>query len=130
MLLIIQNIKFKNKLHTKMCKHVFNAQVAVRAPCCKKWFDCPECHEETQDHELEPTMEMIFMCKKCKKAFRKEVDQFEEADEHCPHCDNHFMPEAKTPETEGKLIIDIKMEKGLEGQVTLDSREKERGKTL
>ena len=130
MLLIIQNIKFKNKLPTKMCKHVFNAQVAIRAPCCKKWFDCPECHEETQDHELEPTMEMIFMCKKCKKAFRKEVDQFEEADEHCPHCDNHYMVEAKTPETEGKLIIDIKMEKGHEGKVTMDSREKERGKTL
>ena len=113
-----------------MCKHVFNAQVAIRAPCCKKWFDCPECHEETQDHELEPTMEMIFMCKKCKKAFRKEVDRFEEADEHCPHCDNHYMVEAKTPETEGKLIIDIKMEKGHEGKVTMDSREKERGKTL
>ena len=70
------------------------------------------------------------MCKKCKKAFRKEVNLFEEADEYCPHCDNHYMIEAKTPETEGKLIIDIKMEKGHEGQVTLDSREKERGKTL
>ena len=37
-----------------MCKHILNAQVAVRAPCCKQWFDCPECHEDKwgEDHEL------------------------------------------------------------------------------
>ena len=67
-----------------MCKHVLNAQVAIRAPCCKKWFDCPECHEATQDHELEKTTEMVMACKKCKKVFRKDVGEFEEADEHCP----------------------------------------------
>lgn len=28
---------------------------------------------------------MCFMCKKCKKAFRKDInEEFEEADEHCP----------------------------------------------
>ena len=67
-----------------MCKHLFNAQVSIRAPCCKKWFDCPECHMETQDHELEPTTEMVFACKKCKKVFRKQIEEYEEADEHCP----------------------------------------------
>ena len=71
------------------------------------------------------------MCKKCKKAFRKDINEhFEEADEYCPNCDNHFMPEAKTPETEGKLIFDIKMEKGHENHIVRDDREKERGKTL
>lgn len=40
---------------------------------------------------------MIFACKKCKKCFRKDAQQFEEADEYCPHCDNHFVIEAKTP---------------------------------
>lgn len=40
-----------------MCKHILNAQVSVRAPCCKMWFDCPECHAEywegkEGDHEL------------------------------------------------------------------------------
>ena len=70
------------------------------------------------------------MCKKCKKAFRKEIGDFEEADEYCPNCDNHFMPEAKTPETEGKLIIDFKMEKGHENRVVEDGREKQRGRTL
>lgn len=38
-----------------------------------------------------------FACKKCKKAFRKDAAVFEESDEYCPHCDNHFVLEAKTP---------------------------------
>ena len=36
-------------------------------------------------------MEMTFMCKKCKKAFRKEMSNYEESDEYCPHCDNHYV---------------------------------------
>ena len=68
-----------------MCKHIMNAQVAIRAPCCKKWFDCAECHEETQDHELEREHEMVMACKKCRKVFRKEFcEEFDDADEHCP----------------------------------------------
>ncbi|KAG6901690.1 hypothetical protein C0995_009181 [Termitomyces sp. Mi166 len=43
-------------------------------------------------------MEMIFMCKKCKKAFRKDMSAYEESDEYCPHCDNHYVLEAKTPQ--------------------------------
>ncbi|KAJ2343901.1 hypothetical protein IWW50_001860 [Coemansia erecta] len=80
-----------------MCKHILNAQVSIRAPCCKKWFDCPECHAENSDHELRKTNEMIFLCKKCKKAFRKDMSDYEDEDEFCPHCDNHYVVEAKTP---------------------------------
>jgi NAD-dependent SIR2 family protein deacetylase len=42
---------------------------------------------------------MTMICKKCKKAFRKDVSDMEspdEADEYCPHCDNHFLREAIT----------------------------------
>ncbi|OAA64292.1 Zinc finger, CHY-type [Niveomyces insectorum RCEF 264] len=80
-----------------MCKHILNAQVSVRSPCCRKWFDCAECHQEQEDHELLQRFEMIFACKKCKKCFRKDAREFEESDEYCPHCDNHFILEAKTP---------------------------------
>ncbi|KAI8609895.1 hypothetical protein BC830DRAFT_1148338 [Chytriomyces sp. MP71] len=101
-----------------MCKHILNAQVcpprrsqprqklipskrtqqvSVRAPCCKKWFDCPECHAEASDHNLRKTAEMVFACKKCKKVFRKDLETFDEADEYCPNCDNHFIIDAKTP---------------------------------
>ncbi|KAF2140390.1 uncharacterized protein K452DRAFT_253227 [Aplosporella prunicola CBS 121167] len=81
-----------------MCKHVLNAQVAIRSPCCKKWFDCAECHQETADHPLQKTTEMVFACKKCKKCFRKNAEEFEESDEYCPHCDNHFVIDAVTPQ--------------------------------
>ncbi|KAE8311214.1 hypothetical protein BDV41DRAFT_578875 [Aspergillus transmontanensis] len=43
------------------------------------------------------TTEMVFACKKCKKCFRKDSTEFEESDEYCPHCDNHFVLEAVTP---------------------------------
>jgi len=79
-----------------MCKHILNAQVAIRSPCCKKWFDCAECHAETEDHRLAQRMEMVFACKKCRKVFRKDVSDWDESDEYCPHCDNHFVLEAKT----------------------------------
>ncbi|KAG0703322.1 hypothetical protein DFH29DRAFT_981972 [Suillus ampliporus] len=79
-------------------KHILNAQVSIRAPCCKQWFDCAECHAEAQDHGLRKTAEMAFMCKKCKKAFRKDMANYEESDEFCPHCDNHYVIEAKTPQ--------------------------------
>ncbi|KAG5438798.1 hypothetical protein PCANB_002518 [Pneumocystis canis] len=82
-----------------MCKHILNAQVSIRAPCCKRWFDCPECHSEISDHVLLKLNEITFICKKCKKAFRKNVKDFEdESDEYCPHCDNHFIINAITPQ--------------------------------
>ncbi|KAI9476370.1 MAG: CHY zinc finger-domain-containing protein [Benjaminiella poitrasii] len=81
-----------------MCKHILNAQVAIRAPCCKKWFDCAECHAAVSDHPLRKTNEMVFACKKCKKAFRKDMIDYEEEDEYCPHCDNHYVIDAVIPE--------------------------------
>ena len=83
------NFKLSNNiinlnLRGKMCKHILNAQVSVRASCCKKWYDCPECHAEKEDHEIEKDVEIILACKKCKKVFRKDVSEFEDADEYCP----------------------------------------------
>lgn len=109
------------RAHKTRSKHILNAQVSVRSPCCtslclnpnltgntylqiltccvpgKKWFDCVECHTEQESHPLAENYEMVFACKKCKKCFRKNATEFEEADEYCPHCDNHFIIEAKTP---------------------------------
>ncbi|KAJ6256647.1 hypothetical protein Dda_8512 [Drechslerella dactyloides] len=80
-----------------MCKHVLNAQVSIRSPCCRKWFDCPDCHTESETHPLLKVAELTLVCKKCKKAFRKDSREFEEADEYCPHCDNHYVLAAKVP---------------------------------
>ncbi|TQS37559.1 hypothetical protein Golomagni_01964 [Golovinomyces magnicellulatus] len=96
-----------------MCKHILNAQVSIRSPCCRKWFDCADCHAETQSHPLLQRTEMVFACKKCKKAFRKDAQEFEESDEYCPHCDNHFVLDAITP----------KMGLGVDGEdIRIDSR--------
>ena len=42
------------------------------------------------------------------------MEEFEESDEYCPHCDNHFVIEAKEPkprlEVEGEDVrIDSRM---------------------
>ena len=55
-------------------------------------------------HELERylfinrTTEMVFVCKKCKKVFRKDLSTFIEEDEYCPGCDNHYYIAAETDE--------------------------------
>ncbi|GBF61676.1 hypothetical protein TMEN_4189 [Trichophyton mentagrophytes] len=89
--------------HASYSKHVLNAQVAVRSPCCRKWFDCADCHREQENHQLLPSTEMTLACKKCKKCFRKDANEFEESDEYCPHCDNHFVIDALTPKPAVKV---------------------------
>ena len=79
---------------------------------------------------MEKTLDLVMLCKKCKKAFRKEIGEFEEADEYCPHCDNHYVIEAKTPFTEGKLVLEFGMEKGHENKMFKDDREKDRTEAL
>ncbi|EGC38935.1 hypothetical protein DICPUDRAFT_27789 [Dictyostelium purpureum] len=88
-----------------MCKHILNVQVQIRAVCCKKWFDCHECHREVSDHEIYKSDEIVFACKKCKKVFRKNLKAFEEADEYCPHCDNHYYLDAVQPKA--KVVFDL-----------------------
>ena len=85
----------------RMCKHLLNAQVSIRY-YNGNWYDCPLCFfEEVGEYPDMKRMgtEMVFACKKCKKCFRKDMSQFEEPDEYCPHCDNHFVIEAVTPES-------------------------------
>ncbi|KAI8139687.1 hypothetical protein BJV82DRAFT_563494 [Fennellomyces sp. T-0311] len=104
-----------------MCKHILNAQVAIRAQCCRRWFDCSECHAEVADHPLRKTDEMVFACKKCKKAFRKDMRDYEEEDEYCPHCDNHYVIEAVMPEpTLGIETEDLRVD----SRVVKDTRTK------
>ncbi len=51
------------------------------------------------------TTEMCFACKKCKKVFRKDLTKFDEEDEYCPGCDNHYYLPAETDEKD--LIKEI-----------------------
>jgi len=104
-----------------MCKHILNAQVSVRAVCCKAWFDCPKCHEETQNHPLKKTNEIVLACKKCKKVFRKDLtSEMDESDEYCPHCDNHYVIDAKVKQPKGGPALVV-----VETDKPIDEREKQ-----
>ena len=76
-----------------MCKHVLNAQVSIRAPCCRKWFDCAKCHAEAESHELKRQFVMTFGCKQCKKVFTKDMryaaPRFMAARSTCTHTHVH-----------------------------------------
>ena len=37
------------------------------------------CHAEQEAHPLARTVEMVFLCKKCRKAFRKDMATYEES---------------------------------------------------
>ncbi|KAJ4538165.1 hypothetical protein HRR77_007204 [Exophiala dermatitidis] len=134
-----------------MCKHILNAQVSIRSPCCKfirrqtrnshgededggliprkgrKWFDCAECHAESEDHPLLQSFDMTFICKKCKKAFRKNTKDWDESDEYCPNCDNHFVIDAVTPKAALKVESD---DTRMDARMLKDERVKQAEKSI
>ena len=65
-------------------------------------------------------------CKKCKKVFRKDVSNFDESDEFCPGCDNHYVIEAVTAADKGKLVLEFEAERGFEHKMFKDEREQDR----
>lgn len=73
-----------------------------------KLTQCPQCHDEQESHPLAKTTELAFLCKKCRRAFRKDMAVYEPEDEYCPHCDNHYVIEAKTPQ----LMLQVEGEDG------------------
>lgn len=71
------------------------------------------------------SFEMTFACKKCKKCFRKDAQEFEDSDEYCPHCDNHFVIDAKTP----KAALSIESnDVRIDSKMLKDERVKETGR--
>eukprot|EP00345_Euplotes_harpa_P015290 CAMPEP_0168334978 /NCGR_PEP_ID=MMETSP0213-20121227/10621_1 /TAXON_ID=151035 /ORGANISM="Euplotes harpa, Strain FSP1.4" /LENGTH=111 /DNA_ID=CAMNT_0008339789 /DNA_START=78 /DNA_END=414 /DNA_ORIENTATION=+ len=68
--------------------------------------------------------------KEMQEGLQKDMEVYEEADEYCPGCDNHYVIEAITPEDKGRLVIGFEAKKGYEHMLNKDEREKERGPTL
>ena len=58
------------------------------------------------------------------------IEVYEESDEYCPRCDNHYVLDAVTPEDTGHLVIGFEAKKGYEHKLYNDDREKERAPTL
>ena len=59
---------------------------------------------------------MVFACKKCRKTFRKDMDAFEEADEYCPHCDNHYILPAVTANKPAITMIEVPTDEPLDSR--------------
>lgn len=46
---------------------------------------------------------------KCKRAFRKDMTHYEDSDEYCPHCDNHYVSRSAVSESKHSKLIPFKL---------------------
>eukprot|EP01035_Chromulina_nebulosa_P018970 gene18970-24781_t len=83
-----------------MCKHILNAQTYIRAPCCMRWFECAECHDEREPtHKFQHSKILRFVCKSCRKCFDRDFTIFPDSDMKCDFCHNLWCLPAITPES-------------------------------
>ncbi|GMH65140.1 hypothetical protein TL16_g04125 [Triparma laevis f. inornata] len=80
------------------CKHVLNSTVSIRAPCCLKWFECFECHDEFMDHPMSTSPVLTLACLCCRMLFKKDLALFGDQDEVCPHCEQRWIKPGETNE--------------------------------
>ncbi len=75
-------------------------QTYMLAPCCNKWFECAECHDEhVSNHKFQFEPELRFTCKSCKKCFVRDFKLFSERDKKCDFCKKLWCLPAITPES-------------------------------
>jgi uncharacterized CHY-type Zn-finger protein len=82
-----------------MCKHVLNSQVYFQAKCCKKWFECTECHDENSDHKYQFSSQLRFTCKSCRACFDRNFKHFSDRDKCCSVCAMPWVIPGITPES-------------------------------
>jgi uncharacterized CHY-type Zn-finger protein len=72
----------------------------MQAPCCNKWFECSECHDEAvKSHVFQFSTQMRFTCKVCRKVFTRDFKLFSEQDKLCSYCSNSWIIPGITPES-------------------------------
>ena len=69
--------------------------IAIRAPCCGRYYPCAACHDELTDHPLSPIPAAEFdesgvLCGACESALT--VREYLDADHTCPRCGAAFNP--------------------------------------
>lgn len=79
------------------CAHYRTPQdvVAVRFPCCGRFYACHDCHVELEDHEPRPWPRGEFerravLCGSC--GIRLKVAEYLASPDACPHCGAAFNP--------------------------------------
>eukprot|EP00904_Undaria_pinnatifida_P000829 jgi/Undpi1/10747/HiC_scaffold_29.g13195.m1 len=92
--------------------HAISSEVvSIQTPCCKRWYECPECHDERENHPQLVKTIVAFACKTCRKIFNKDLSIYGPEDNTCPHCETVFVlpavtPEAKVAELALKILED------------------------
>ena len=80
------------------CKH-WNSPldvIAIKMPCCGKYFSCFECHRESTDHTAKVwrksqfASELAILCGSCK--IELTVEQYLDSGSSCPRCQAAFNP--------------------------------------
>lgn len=69
--------------------------VAIRLPCCGRYYACHACHEELENHDAEPWTRGRFrsravLCGGC--GAELSVAEYLASDFSCPRCDAAFNP--------------------------------------
>ena len=80
------------------CKHWYSPLdiIAIKMPCCGKYFSCFECHRENTDHAAKVwrrsqfASEFAVLCGSCK--IELTVEQYLGSGSTCPRCQAAFNP--------------------------------------
>lgn len=69
--------------------------VAIKAPCCGTWYPCYECHDDAEDHALQPWARDAFeteavLCGVCEATHS--IHGYLDADDRCPACGADWNP--------------------------------------
>lgn len=88
-----------------MCRHILNAKVFVQASCCLGWYDCPECHDEVNDHLFKTNKILRLTCKSCKRTFQKDLLMLMNRDKYCEQCKVQWCVPGKKQTTKQTILI-------------------------
>ena len=90
----------------------------MQSPCCARWVECSECHDETSNHLFQHSSKIKFMCKNCKKCFFRDFKLFSASDKLCNYCRICWVIPAETPESkivqETTIVLDSFLEEVLD----------------
>lgn len=69
--------------------------IAIKAPCCDRYYACKDCHAALADHPLRPwprdaRATPAILCGVCRQELT--IDEYLACDSTCPHCAAAFNP--------------------------------------
>lgn len=79
------------------CKHYSSDSdiIAIKFPCCEKYYSCYQCHEAVADHAAQAWSRSQFaveavLCGRCGEKLT--IEEYLNCKFRCPHCKSNFNP--------------------------------------